>query len=385
MNNKTPIVLTAFAFLLWTGCTKDEQSYAGRKKFVLPAQVDHYDEVPAGLPFDPFNGITINNHQATLGRVLFFEPALSKNYRISCGTCHKQEYAFSDNVQFSRGFENKLTDRNTPSIVNLGLQTDFFWDMRENVLGDMVLQPVAHPVEMGLDNPDEMVARIAAIEAYDSLFVNAFGDEEVTVERLSLALEQFSRAMVSIRSKFDEGQSTNFSNFSESELRGKDLFFVGLPCSGCHGGHVLSGAESQPDNIGLEEHYRDPGVSGINPVSGQVRNGFFKTPSLRNIELSAPYMHDGRFKTLMEVVEFYNSGIRHHPQLSFMLRKNTNGGFFFMGHDPQDVYLNNLTGVEPLRMHMTNQQKEDLVAFLKTLTDDQLMFDPKFSDPFVVE
>jgi cytochrome c peroxidase len=385
MKKSSLFGISLLALLAWTSCTKEEAATIGQRKFVLPEQVASYDEVPDGLPFDPFNGVAINNHQATLGRVLFYEKALSKNYSVSCGTCHVQARAFSDNFQFSKGFQGKLTDRNTPSIVNLGLQTDFFWDMRENVLGDMVLQPVAHPIEMGLDDTDEMVARIAAMESYDSLFIRAFGDAEVTVERLSLALEQFSRAMVSVRSKFDEGQRVNFANFTESELRGKDLFFVGLPCSGCHGGHVLAGAESQPDNIGLDEHYRDPGVAGINPVSNVERNGFFKTPSLRNIELTAPYMHDGRFKTLEEVIEFYNSGVQRHPQLSFMLRKNTNGGFFFMGHDPEDVYLNELSGVEPLRMHMTNQQKADLLAFLKTLTDNQLMTDPKFSDPFVSE
>ena len=383
----TRTIITLGSLLVITaliGCVK-ETPFEGKRKFVLPEQPFDYTEIPEGLNFDPFNGVAINNDKAALGRVLFYETRLSKNNRISCGTCHKQEYGFADNVRFSNGFENKQTPRNTPSIVNLGLQTAYFWDMRETVLGHMVLQPIANHIEMGLDNPSEMVAKIKANPDYAPLFTAAFGDSEVTVERMSDALEQFARALVSVQSKYDTGLSINFSNFTESELRGKELFFHGLPCSGCHGGHVLAGADTQSDNVGLETWYSDPGVIGTNPQTGVALNGFFKTPSLRNIALSAPYMHDGRFATLEEVVEFYNSGIRHHPQLSFMLRKNTNGGFFFMGDDPQDEYMNQLTGIQPLRMHLSPQDKQDLVAFMKTLTDTDLMVDPKFSDPFVVE
>lgn len=366
------------------GCVKDT-TFEGKRKFVLPEQVYDYTIVPPGLNFDPFNGVAIDNDKATLGRVLFYETRLSKNNRVSCGTCHKQEFGFADNVRFSNGYEDKQTLRNTPSIVNLGLQTAFFWDMRETVLGHMVLQPIANHIEMGLENQTEMVAKIQSNAEYEPLFLAAFGDTEVTAARMSEALEQFARALISVQSKYDTGVPTNFSNFNESELRGKELFFHGLPCSGCHGGHVLAGAETQHDNIGLEMWYSDPGVIGINPLSNAELNGSFKTPSLRNIALSAPYMHDGRFATLEEVVEFYNSGVQHHPQLSFMLRKSTNGGFFFMGEDPADEYMNNLTGIQPLRMHMSPQDKQDLIAFLHTLTDTDLRVDPKFSDPFIVE
>jgi len=120
----------------------------------------------------------------------------------------------------------------------------------------------------------------------------------------------------------------------------------------------------------------------IDPVSLDSMNGWFKVPSLRNIAVTGPYMHDGRFRTLEEVVEFYNSGIQHHPQLSFMLRKNTNGGFFFLGEDPQDTYMNELTNIQPLRMHMSETEKRALVAFMKTFTDENFLRDERFSDPF---
>jgi len=130
---------------------------------------------------------------------------------------------------------------------------------------------------------------------------------------------------------------TGFSNFTEEELLGKDLYFAKFPCSGCHGGDNLNGGSSAAENIGLDSWYSDQGMTGIEPVSGNERNGWFKVPSLRNIAQTAPYMHDGRFQTLEEVVEFYNSGMSNHPQLSFMLRKNTNGGFFFFGEDPRKL------------------------------------------------
>lgn len=368
----------------FVGCVK-ETTFEGKRKFVLPEQTFDYTVVPEGLNFDPFNGVAISNEKATLGRVLFYETRLSKNNRVSCGTCHKQEFGFADNVRFSNGYENKQTLRNTPSIVNLGLQTAFFWDMRETVLGHMVLQPIANHIEMGLDNPNEMVAKIEGNPEYAPLFTAAFGDSEVNVARMSDALEQFARALISVQSKYDTGLPINFSNFTESELRGKELFFHGLPCSGCHGGHVLAGAETQHENIGLERWYSDPGVNAIHPITNEQLNGSFKTPSLRNIALSAPYMHDGRFSTLEEVVEFYNTGVQHHPQLSFMLRKSTNGGFFFLGEDPADEHMNELTGIQPLRLHLTPQDKQDLVAFMHTLTDVDLRIDQKFSDPFIVE
>jgi len=379
-SHLTIITLCSFIVMVFA-CQKDTPRPDARV-LSLPENVYRYDSLNGQVSFDPFEGFQVNNHKATLGRVLFYETQLSINNRISCGTCHKQAYGFADNVQKSLGFMDIPTDRNSPAILNAGLQEAFFHDLREPVLDNMVLQPIAHEVEMGLEDPDYMAAKIAKIPYYQELFANAFGDSFISRERISEALVHFIRAMISVNSKFDIGKETNFANFTEEELVGKELYFHGLPCSSCHGGNNLNGGASAAENIGLDRWYSDRGTMDIDPVSLDSMNGWFKVPSLRNIAVTGPYMHDGRFRTLEEVVEFYNSGIQHHPQLSFMLRKNTNGGFFFLGEDPQDTYMNELTNIQPLRMHMSETEKRALVAFMKTFTDENFLRDERFSDPF---
>ena len=156
-------------------------------------------------------------------------------------------------------------------------------------------------------------------------------------------------------------------------------------CSQCHGGVNLDGSLSEPKNIGLDVDYSDDGMPGVND-RGQIRDGFFKTPSLRNIQFTAPYMHDGRFRTLEQVVEFYNSGVQPHPQLSDELRVREQGGLTFEHLGPVIPFDQVPTDgrVLPQKMFMTGEEKAALVAFLKTLTDFQTLTDPKFSDPFQV-
>jgi cytochrome c peroxidase len=356
----------------------------------LPAEVYRYYDTVAvqDLFFDPYNDSVINDHIATLGRVLFYDTRLSRNNRVSCGTCHRQTTGFSDNFVHSPGFEFLPAGRNTQAIVNTGTQVGFFWDLREQLLDHMVLQPIANHIEMGIDEEEYMIAKVENAEYYKPLFQNAFGTEEVTAQRMGIAMAQFVRSIISYRTKYDAGRSqvnTNldpFPNFTEEENLGRQLFFTKFPCSTCHGGPNLDGSLTFAQNIGLEEHYSDPGVIGI--FEGDVPlNGWFKTPSLRNITLTGPYMHDGRFGTLEEVVEFYNSGIQYHPQLSQTLRTHDNGGLFNLGPSIPPEYQVIRNGTIPLRMFMTNAEKNALVAFLRTLTDYELLHDPKFSDPFI--
>ena len=382
---KTKIVITGviISVALISSCNKEE-GLLGARVPVLPEVTIPYDEIPGIVDFDPMEGFVINNEIATLGRVLFYDTQLSINNRTSCATCHKQAFGFADNVAQSVGFENKLTPRNSPAILNAGLQEAFFHDLREEVLENMVLKPIGNHIEMGLEDQQYLLNKVGSLNYYKPLFENAFGSDSVTLEKISAGMVHFIRSMVSINSKYDIGTMTGFSNFTEEELLGKDLYFAKFPCSGCHGGDNLNGGSSAAENIGLDAWYSDQGMTGIEPVSGNERNGWFKVPSLRNIAQTAPYMHDGRFQTLEEVVEFYNSGMSNHPQLSFMLRKNTNGGFFFFGEDPMDEELNAATGIIPLRMHMTNEEKKALVAFMKTFTDETFLTNERFSDPFRV-
>lgn len=381
------------------GCVKDDLS-SKQLKLVLPEQVALYDTPANAAFFVPYGDSVINNHVATLGRVLFYDTQLSRNNRVSCGTCHKQMHGFSDNVAFSDGFENLLTGRNTQSIVNTGTQLGFFWDLRESTLDHMVLQPIANHVEMGIPDTLYMEEKVRRTHYYTSLFVGAFGNEEVTTNKIGRALAQFVKSIISVSSKYDKGRvmvdptsvmgnGANlvlFPNYTAQENLGKHLFFRKFACSQCHGGVNLDGSLSAPKNIGLELNYKDHGMNGVDEF-GQTMNGFFKTPTLRNIALTGPYMHDGHIKSLEEVIEFYNSGIQPHQQLSQELRIREQGGLTpeHLGPVINFDFIPVDQGTIPQRMFMTGTEKTALVAFLGTLTDEKVLTDAKFSNPFIIE
>jgi len=304
----------------------------------------------------------LTNEGAALGRVLFYDRNLSANRRVSCASCHLQSHAFSDPDRFSRGFEGERTDRHSPGLTQARYyqRGRFFWDERANTLEEQVLQPIENEIEMGLPLED-LVVRLQELPHYAPLFEEAFGDQVIDQQRIGKAMAQFIRSFVSYESKFDSAFSGNlapdFSTaLSEEELNGLELF-QGKPgingkairCDACH----LSVAQvsRQPENIGLSLGLDDEGAG----------DGTFKAPSLRNVEVRAPFMHDGRFDDLEEVIEHYNSGIQDHPRLNQFLR-DENG--------------------QPLRLELTNEEKSSLVAFLKTLTDENFLTNHLFSNPF---
>jgi cytochrome c peroxidase len=375
------IALAVTALITFQACKK-EAATAGARVPSLPEENYRYDLMPSGgnTQFNPLGAnTTINNDAATLGRVLFYETQLSINNRISCGTCHQQSKAFADGKKFSAGFEEAITKRNAPAILNPGTQNSYFWDMRESNLDLMVTRPIANHIEMGLESQEYMTTKIANLPYYTDLFTKAFGTSEVTAERIGQALGTFVKAMVTAQSKYDEGVGSGFANFTDQELTGKQLFTTTLPCAGCHGGENFTGWGTHVENIGLDRDYTDNGMPGTDWNTGRELDGWFKVPSLRNVSLTGPYMHDGRFNTLEEVVEFYNSGIQSHDQLAFALREGWNGGGGVFGGEGG-------TGdVQPLRMNLTTYEKGALVAFLKTLSDESILFDPKYSDPFVTK
>ena len=304
---------------------------------------------------------------ATLGRVLFYDKRLSTNQTVSCSSCHQREHGFSDPRTFSVGFNGGLTGRNSMGLSHARWyqRRHFFWDERANTLEDQVLQPIQNAVEMGM-TLDVLTNRLAAEPFYTNLFATTFGSTAVTSDRISRALAQFVRSIVSTKSKYDTGVSNNFANFTPQENLGRQIFLgqVGNPratCVACHGTDSFTAGPALNNN-GLEFPFVDLGVGGITGNPGD--NGKFKSPSLRNIELTSPYMHDGRFTTLEQVVEFYNSGVVDNPNLSPPLRTPP-------GQPPG-----------ALRLNLTTQQKAALVAFLKTLTDPNLATDEKYADPF---
>ena len=324
----------------------------------LAPPVRNQDNTPTNNP--------VTNPGAALGRVLFYDKRLSTNGTVACASCHQQKFGFSDPRKLSVGFNGGLTGRNSMGLNNARYYTrgHFFWDERAATLEDQVLQPIQNSVEMGM-TLSALVTRLSAEPFYTNLFANTFGTTEVNTNRISFALAQFVRSMVATRSKYDAGVAVGFTNFTPQEILGRQVFLgqVGnATCAACHG----TDAHTAPtiNNNGLEFPYIDLGVGGI---TGRAQdNGLFKVPSLRNIELTAPYMHDGRFTTLEDVVEFYNSGVVLNPNLPPPLRAPP-----VPGQPPA-----------PRRLNLTSDQKSALVAFLRTLTDTNLTTDVRFSDPF---
>jgi cytochrome c peroxidase len=325
----------------------------------LPA---HF-KTPAARRFDntPRDN-RVTDDGATLGRVLFYDTRLSANNTVACGSCHHQDRAFIDPNRFSKGFEGKLTDRNAPSLVNLRYYTRgrFFWDERAASLEEQALMPIQSKTEMG-QNLTKLVEILSRDDRYPGLFRKAFGDDKVTGERVGKALAQFVRSLVSYQSKYDEGRAKarsvrdDFDNFTARENQGKGLFL--RRCATCHmppaqDAHFVM---DRPLNNGLDADYKvaDGGVGDVSLRPGDL--GRFKAPSLRNVELTAPYMHDGRFATLEDVIDHYSRNVKQHPNVDGRVRR---------------------------RLNFSADEKAALVAFLKTLSDQKFVTDPKYSDPF---
>ncbi|TNE80473.1 MAG: hypothetical protein EP332_07610 [Bacteroidetes bacterium] len=360
------------------------------------------------LPATPYKYDMGSDLQAQLGRVLFYDRALSYSRETSCGTCHQQELAFTDGKRFSDGFVGGKTSRNTPPIFNFARQKmEYFWDMRQNDLSDMVLDPIRHSVEMGFGNIDQLITRLNGIAYYAPLFKSAFGTEDITEQRMGVALSAFIQNIRSVNSDFDQ---MPIDNFSLAAQKGLSLFHSS-GCTNCHGGSNFnnlstgsspvfgggiggggwggnggsggsSGIASIADfaNIGLDLKYADAGIRqdvlNTKPNNkGEVAtgDGHFKVPSLRNIALTAPYMHDGRFSSLEEVLNHYSSGVQNHPSLDERLkehRMDANG---------------NLIATKVKRLNFSTEDKVNLIAFLNTLTDNNLITDKRYSNPFLVQ
>lgn len=371
-------ILIAFLAIVIIGCQSDinitEYPYKEPK---LPSEVYDYANlslpngvfpVQEGFVFEDFiieinpDDQLVENNKATLGRVLFYDKQLSLNNTISCGSCHHQSKAFSDGLALSPGFEGKLTTRSSMPFNNPIAQRNLFWDSRSFSLADLSLKPVQNHIEMGMEDISALVKKLEKVPYYKPLFYKAYGDEKITEERLSQAIAGFVGSITTNNSKFDKTGPAN-----ELEVMGLNIFRSKGKCSNCHGGNNFAALDGPTDhygggnpsgvdvrgtsNIGLDAYAKDPGMA----------DGNFRIPSLRNIALTAPYMHDGRFKTLEEVIDHYSSGIKNNVHLDPILKDEN--GF-------------------PIRLNLTTIEKKALVAFLNTLTDEEFISNPKWSDPF---
>lgn len=270
--------------------------------------------------------------------MLFFDPILSRDSSVSCGSCHLPELRFTDGLALSKGIDNQMVLRNSMTLINVGYQPYMFWDGGSPTLEQQVSAPIESPLEMDFNIPG-VVARLKKSAVYIEWFKKTFG-REPDAYGLTRALAAYQRSLLSGISKFDRYQYYNESNaLNTSELNGMNIFFGETgECFHCHGGYNFTDYTFK--NNGLYLVYADSGRARVTEKPEDV--GKFKVPSLRNITLTAPYMHDGSVNTLEEVVEHYNSGGKPHPNKSGL--------------------------IQPL--NLTAQQKVDLVAFLKALTDE---------------
>lgn len=296
----------------------------------------------------------ITDAGATLGRVLFYDPRLSANDALSCGSCHVQSLGFSGPAALSIGFAGALTGRHSPGLTNARFykRGKFFWDERAATLEAQTLGPIQSAVEMGM-TLDGLVTKLAATPYYPTLFTAAFGTPTITSDRIANALAQFTRSMVSAGSRYDRAFGANgVANFASTmtaeEVNGEALF-RSSGCADCH--TTTSQVSDSVHNIGLDATLPDTG-------SGR---GAFKAPSLRNIAVHPRFMHDGRYGTLDEVVAFLDTGVKASAGL--------------------DARLKDANGL-PRRLNLGATKRAALVAFLKTLTDSTFLTAERWSNPF---
>jgi cytochrome c peroxidase len=315
------VLIALMAFTMWSAIVE-------RTMVTLPIP-EYFPRATYNFSQNPLNKETIE-----LGRMLFYEPQLSKDNTISCASCHSPYNAFAHvDHALSHGVEDQVGRRNAPALFNLAWQKTFMWDGAVHHLDVQALAPITHPKEMGL-SMNALVDKLNAHSLYPSLFEKAFGEKEITGEHILKALSQFQLTLVSTNSKYDQVQRGD-AFFTEQELNGQRLFDEN--CNHCHTAPLFSNQEFERNQLSLDPYLQDLGRQEITGLSADSMR--FKVPSLRNLDYTFPYMHDGRFKKLSEVIVFYTK--------SNLLDKK----------------------------EWTENEKRDLLAFLITLNDPSFVFD----------
>jgi cytochrome c peroxidase len=310
--------------------------------------------LPMIIPSD--NPLTVEGVE--LGRKLFYDPLLSKNNTQSCASCHLQSLGFTDHgLRFSVGVDGIAGNRNSMPLINMGWSPRFFWDGRALSLEQQIFQPVTNPIEMNTTWP-EVEDKLNAHPTYPDLFYKAFGIERIDSVHVSKAIAQFIRTMISGNSKFDKFLRQQ-AVLTPSEMNGLNIFTTEkgdcFHCHGFDGSGLFTDFTFHNNGLDTDAEMADPGLMAV--TGNPADKGKFKTPTLRNIEVTAPYMHDGRFATLEEVIEHYDQGGKPSSTVDPLMKHVGTG------------------------LNLTAQEKLDLLNFLKTLTDEEFLTDPKFSAP----
>ncbi len=357
---KFPVWILLVLFALSSCKIEDEVAMPTPEEVFLIGAPSYYGSftIPSDNPMD--------REVVELGRFLFYEKTISADSTVSCGSCHQQSLAFTDGRALAQGIGGANVGISTMPLQNLLWVNRFFWNGRTLSLEIQAIQPIEAANEMNLPIA-QAIARLQDNPAYVQRFENAFGSPGIDASRIAKALSQFQRTMISSNSKYDQflrGEAT----LTTQEQRGLNLFFThpepgfapplrGGNCGDCHTGFLTT--DAQFHNNGLETSPA-PGFSVVTGQPGDV--GKFRTPSMRNIAVTAPYMHDGRFATLEDVLDHYNEHIQSSATLSplIIVASNTPSG---------------------TQLDLTTQEKADIIAFLHTLTDNTFLTNPKFSDP----
>ncbi|MCU0327974.1 MAG: hypothetical protein MUE53_03185 [Chitinophagales bacterium] len=313
------------------------------------------------IPLD--NPLTTN--KVALGRMLFYDPILSIDSSLSCASCHKQRFAFADSSAKNRKVSHQLTTRNSMPLFNLVFQDNFFWDGREKSIESATVDALIDEMQF---NEAKITLKLAQRSVYRDMFKKVFGNEDYTQTQIAQAISSFIRTMVSHNSRLDKGlKEGNFAKYlSDLEVKGKIIFDnENGDCFHCHGqsNSNLLFTNLRFHNNALDEvvdisGFEDLGLGKI--TKNPIHNGTFRTPSLRNISYTAPYMHDGRFQTLDEVLNHYSSGLKNSPTADRV----------------------NLEHIDHGGVQLTPEEFIQLKAFIKTLDDPEFIQDPKFSNPF---
>ena len=308
-------------------------------------------QVPTNWPKPQYNFAKnpLNSDKIELGRHLFYDPILSRDSTISCSSCHSQFTAFTHvDHDLSHGIEDRIGFRNAPAVMNLAWQKAFMWDGAINHLDMQSLAPIENPDEMD-EHFDRVIKKLNANTKYKTLFKNAFGDEQITGEKTLKAIAQFMLTIVSANSLYDKMLRKEIS-FNTQQENGYRLFKQ--HCASCHTEPLFTNGEFENNGLRIDTSLMDFGRMRVTQNTKDSLK--FKVPTLRNIEFSYPYMHDGRFKKLSEVMNHYISGVQQGPTLSKKLQK---------------------------KIELTSNEKVDLTSFLLTLTDREFLFNQKYSYP----
>jgi len=346
------ILLSSFSIsvlLVFLACRKDPK--IPEKKIDPPIYNINFS-VPQGWPQPvySFQNNTLSEAGFKLGRKLFFDTRLSRNNTISCGSCHQQFAGFAHSAHsLSHGIDGLFGIRNAPGLFNLNWHPSFMWDGGVNHIEIQPLTPIINPVEMD-ESMNNVILKLNSDLTYQQLFVNAYGDNVINSQRIFRAIAQFQGMLVSSNAKYDKylrGQTT----LSTSEQNGLNLFSQ-KKCNTCHKPPLFSDFTFKNNGLSYNAALKDSGRSHITGVTAD-RNKF-KVPSLRNVTVTAPYMHDGRFNTLAQCLEHYNTGINQTENLDTLLKNS---------------------------IPMSQQEMQDIINFLGTLRDNDFLKDPRFKDP----